>query len=120
MLGANASLRLAYGLGAALAPGRMEALRLAPSLTDHPEARLFVRAFGGHMILVGGLGLAALRRRRLAPAAVAAAVAIDLADVGVALIEARRRGRFEEDLTGGLVLSGLGAVTAALAGLGSR
>jgi hypothetical protein len=112
MLGANAGLRLAYGLGAALAPDRIATLRFAPALDDRPEARLFVRGVGGHMVLVGALGLAALRRPRLAPAAIAAAVAIDIADVGVALIEAARRGRLDPDLSGGLVFSGLGALSA--------
>jgi hypothetical protein len=115
LLGLNAGLRLAYGLGAAFSPQRMEALRLAPALAERPDGRLFVRAFGGHMILVGALGLASLRRRRGERAAVAAAVAIDLADIGVAVIEAQQRGRLEEDLNGGLAISGLGAVTAALA-----
>lgn len=118
ILVANAALRLTYGLGAALAPRRMEAMRLAPALADHPEARLFVRAFGGHMVLVGALGLATVRSPRLATAAVAAAVAIDLADVAVALVEAHQRKRLERDLIGGLVLSGLGALTAAAAATG--
>jgi hypothetical protein len=74
-----------------------------------------VRAFGGHMILVGGLGLLALRRRRGERGAAAAALAIDLADIGIALVEAQKRGRLEKDLSGGLVISGLGAATAALA-----
>jgi hypothetical protein len=116
LLGLNAALRLAYGLGAAFVPQKMEALRLAPALAERPDGRLFVRAFGGHMIIVGALGLAALRRRRGERIAIAAAVAIDLADVGVAVVEAQRRGRLEEDLSGGLAISGLGAVTAALAG----
>jgi len=98
----------------------MEALRLAPALAERPDGRLFVRAFGGHMVLVGALGLAALRWQRGEGIAVAAAVAIDLSDTGVAIVEAQRRGRLEEDLSGGLVISGLGAVTAALAGAASR
>jgi hypothetical protein len=119
LLGLNAGLRLGYGLGAALSPRRMEALRLAPALAERPDGRLFVRAFGGHMILVGALGLAALRRRRWERTAAAAALAIDLADIGVALVEAQRRGRLEQDLSGGLAISGFGAVTAALAGAAS-
>jgi hypothetical protein len=98
----------------------MEALRLVPALDGRPEGRLFVRAFGGHMILVGALGLAPLRRRRGERFAIAAAVAIDLADIGVALVEAERRGGLEQDLSGGLAISGLGAVTAALAGAAFR
>jgi hypothetical protein len=93
----------------------MEALRLAPALPERPDGRLFVRAFGGHMILVAALGIVALRRRQGERSAAAAAVGIDLADIAVALVEAQRRGRLEEDLGGGLVISGLGAVTAALA-----
>jgi hypothetical protein len=116
LLGANASLRVAYGLGATLVPDRMEAMRLAPSLADRPDARLFVRGFGAHLILVGVLGLVAVRRRRGESLAIKAAVAIDLADVGVALLEARRRGKLDQDLSGGLLISGLGALTAVLAG----
>jgi hypothetical protein len=115
LLGLNAGLRLAYGVGAALAPQSMEALRLAPALPERPDGRLFVRAFGGHMILVAALGLAAVLRRRGERGAAAAALGIDLADIGVALVEAQRRGRLEPDLSGGLVISGLGAATAALA-----
>lgn len=88
---------------------------MAPDTPERPAARLFVRAFGGHMIGVGALGLLALRRRRLERPAAWAALTIDLLDVSSALVEAARRGQLERDLVGGIVLSASGAISAALA-----
>jgi hypothetical protein len=111
----NAGARVAYGVGSLLSPAAMERLEMAPDTPECPEARLFVRAFGGHMIGVGTLGLLALRRRRLERLAAAAALAIDLADIASALVETAKRGRLERDLWGGIVLSASGAISAALA-----
>ena len=93
----------------------MARLKMAPDTPERPEARLFVRAFGGHMIGVGTLGLIALRQRRLERPAAVAAVAIDLADIVSALVEAAKRGQLESDLSGGIVISASGAISAALA-----
>ncbi|HEX4306719.1 MAG TPA: hypothetical protein VHZ54_11810 [Solirubrobacterales bacterium] len=115
LLSLNAGTRVAYGVGILLSPATMERLAMAPDTSDRPQARLFVRAFGGHMIGVGALGLFALRHRRLERPAAAAALAIDLADIASALVEATKRGRLESDLSGGIVFSASGAISAALA-----
>lgn len=88
---------------------------MAPDVPERPEAQLFVRAFGGHMVGVGVLGLLALRRRRLERAAAWAAVTIDVLDVSTALVEGAKRGRLDRDLSGGIVFSASGAISAALA-----
>jgi hypothetical protein len=111
----NAATRVGYGIGALLSPTTMERLELAPDTPERPEARLFVRAFGGHMIGVGALGLIALRQRRLERPAAWIAVAIDVADIFSALAEAAGRRRLERDLAGGIALSASGAISAALA-----
>lgn len=115
LLMVNAGSRFAYGVGALLSPSMMELLEMAPDVPERPEAQLFVRAFGGHMVGVGALGLLALRKRRLERAAAQVALAIDLLDVSSALVEAAKRGRLDRDLAGGIVLSASGAISAALA-----
>ncbi len=92
--------------------GRWE---LAADTRERPDARLFVRAFGGHMIGVGIFGVIALRRRRFERPAAWMAGAIDVLDVSSAVVEAARRGRLERDLVGGIAVSTAGAVTAAMA-----
>lgn len=111
----NAGSRLAYGLGALLSPATMERLEMAPDVPERPEAQLFVRAFGGHMVGVGGLGLVALRKRRLERVAAWGAVAIDSLDVLTALVERAKRGRLDRDLSGGIAFSASGAISAAFA-----
>ncbi len=115
LLTLNAGTRVAYGVGTLLSPAAMVRLRMAPDTSDRPEHRLFIRAFGGHMIGVGALGLLAHHRRRLARPAAAAALAIDLADIVSALVETAKRGRLESDLSGGIAFSASGAITAAMA-----
>jgi len=111
----NSGSRLAYGLGALFSPATMERLEMAPDVPERPEAQLFVRAFGGHMVGVATLGFAALRKRRLERAAAWGAVAIDSLDVTTALIEGAKRGRLDRDLVGGIVFSAVGAISAAFA-----
>lgn len=111
----NSAVRLAYGLGGLLAPGPMAKSRLAAETDGRPDARLFVRAFSAHQILVGALGLAAVRRRGLEAPAIAAAVAIDASDIASALAEGAERGRLDQDLGGGIAFSGAGLATAAWA-----
>jgi len=88
---------------------------MAPDVPERPEAQLFVRAFGGHMVGVGALGLLALRKRRLERAAACAALAIDVLDVATALVEGAKRGRLDRDLGGGIAFSSSGAISAAAA-----
>ena len=115
---ANIAFRLGYGVGGLIAPTAMAKLRLAPDLRERPDAQLFVRGFSAHQIAVAALGLASLRWRRLEQPAALAAVAIDAADMVAAAIEASERRRLDEDLTGGLIFSAAGAISAgaALAG----
>ena len=87
---------------------------MAPDVPERPEAQLFVRAFGGHMVGVGALGLLALRKRRLECAAAWAALAIDVLDVSTALVEGAERGRLDRDLNGGIAFSLSGAISAAV------
>ena len=115
LLFVNAATRVAYGAGALASPAMMERAGMAPDLPERPDGRLFVRAFGGHMVAVGSFGLLALHCRSQHRAAAAAALAIDVADVASALVEAGKRGRLERDLAGGIVFSAAGAITAALA-----
>jgi hypothetical protein len=111
----NVGSRLAYGVGTLLSPPTMERLKMAPNVVERPEAQLFVRAFGGHMVGVSALGLLALRKRRFERAAVWAAVTIDVLDISSALVEAAKRGRLDRDLSGGIIFSASGAISAALA-----
>jgi uncharacterized protein YjeT (DUF2065 family) len=115
LLSLNAGARVAYGVGSLLSPAAMNRLKMVPDTSERPDARLFVRAFGGHMIGVGALGLIALHHPRLERPAAAAAIAIDLADIVSTLVEAAKRGRLESDLSGGILLSASGAISAGLA-----
>lgn len=112
---ANAGLRMAYGIGGLLSPARMGQARLAADTPERPDARLFVRGFSAHQIGVAAIGLAGLRWSRLGQAAALAAVAIDLADMLAAAIEAGERSELSGDLVGGSMFSAAGAVTAAVA-----
>jgi hypothetical protein len=108
----NILFRLAYGVGALFSPTKMATTRLAADTEAQPEARLFVRGFGAHQVLVALLGLVGRRRRTIEKPAALAAVAIDLADMISAVAEARSRKVLDADLTGGLVFSAAGIATA--------
>jgi hypothetical protein len=110
----NSLFRMSYGVGALLVPSKMASLKLAADTADRPEARLFVRGFGAHQIAVAAVGLASRRRRGLEQPAAVAAIAIDVADMLSALVEARGRGQVNADLSGGLVFSAAGVATAAV------
>ena len=112
---ANSLFRLGYGVGALFAPSAMVGARMVPDTDDRPEARLFVRGFGGHQVAVAAVGLAGGRWRRLERPGIALAVAIDAVDMLSAAAEARARGRMDGDLVGGFALSAAGAATAAAA-----
>ncbi len=111
----NSLFRLTYGVGALLAPAKMASARLAADTEGQPQARLFVRGFGAHQVAVALLGLASRRWRRLEKPAALAAVAIDVADMISAVVEAGDRGQTDADLTGGLVFSATGVATAGIA-----
>lgn len=112
---ANAGFRLAYGIGGLLSPAALGRARLAADTPERPDARLFVRGFSAHQIGVAALGLASLRWTRLGRAAALAAIAIDLADMLSAAIEAGERAELNGDLVGGSMFSAAGALTAAAA-----
>jgi hypothetical protein len=117
LMAINAGFRMAYGIGGLLSPAAMARLQMAPDTPERPDARLFVRGFSAHQIGVAALGLLSLRQRRLERPAAFAAMAIDVADIVSALVEAKKRGRLEEDLTGGVVFSAAGVITAGVADL---
>jgi hypothetical protein len=99
----NVAFRMGYGIGGLLSPAAMARWQMAPDTSERPDARLFVRGFSAHQIAVATLGLAGLRWRRLQQPAALAAVAIDIADMLSAVVEAGKRGELEGDLAGGLV-----------------
>lgn len=109
----NAGFRIAYGVGGLLSPAAMGKLQMAADTPERPDARLFVRGFSAHQIGVASLGLASLRWPGLRRSAAIAAVAIDLADMLSAALEAGKRGEMQSDLVGGLVFSAAGVATAA-------
>lgn len=86
----NAGIGLAYGVVVARWPSSTAdtPLPLAPNTDELPEARLFAGGFSAHQVGVGLAGLA------------------------TTLLEARARGRWDEDLVGGAVFSGAGLATA--------
>ena len=105
LLGGGA-VRLAIGAGYLVVPSAMTGAQLAPNTDDSPDARLFVRGFGGHQVLPAAFTLAELRDRRLLAPALALNLLIDGFDVTSALLEARARARVDRTLAGGLALSG--------------
>ena len=107
--------RVAYGAAALFAPRRMVAAGFAPDTGDLAEARLLLRAFGGHQLLVGALTLGAVWKPALARPASILSLAIDTFDVGSAALEIRDRGGVDPALLGGIGLSGAGIVTFAVA-----
>jgi hypothetical protein len=111
----NAGFRMAYGIGGLLSPAAMGKLQLAADTPERPDARLFVRGFSAHQIGVAALGLVSLRWQRLERGAAIAAVAIDVADMLSAVVEADQRQESGADLVGGLIFSAAGVVTAAAA-----
>jgi hypothetical protein len=112
---ANSLVRLAYGVGALLAPSAMAAAGFVPEVEGRGDARLFVRGFGAHQIGVAALGLASLGQRELERPAMALAVAIDVLDMASAVAEGSDRGQMEADVIGGFLFSSMGAASAAAA-----
>jgi hypothetical protein len=117
-VGANALIRLAYGIPALANPSRQlfGKIALAPDTDDFPPARLFVRGFASHQIGVALVGLVSLGRPGLRRPAMALAAAIDLADIASAAVEAQARSSLGSDALRGMVFSSAGLLSA-LAGL---
>jgi hypothetical protein len=113
----NAAIRLAYGVAVLLSPFRPVSgtLQLAPDTDGHPEARLFVRGFAAHQLGAGALGLLGAGNRDLRRSAMLLAAATDASDFASAAIEAKSRGRVDPDLSGGMLFSSAGLLSAVLA-----
>jgi hypothetical protein len=114
LIAANAAIRLGYGVAAFLSPstplfGRVP---LAPDTDDFPEARLFIRGFAAHQIAVAAVGLASLSRPSLRRPAMLLAATTDAADIAAAMMDARARGRIDQDLGGGIAFSSAGLASA--------
>jgi hypothetical protein len=102
-------VRSAWGLGAFAGPDSMRRAQLTggPDL-DLPDARLYVRGFGAHQVLIGGFTLAATRSRHLLRAALVMSALLDSVDIASGVAEARARGGLDRTLAGGIVFSGAG------------
>jgi hypothetical protein len=77
--------------------------------------RLLLRAFGGHLLVSGCLTLAGTGALRHARPAAALCLLINAFDVTAAILERRTRGHRDPMTTGGIALSGSGAVVFAAA-----
>ena len=113
----NAAIRLAYGVAVLVAPSRPAFVRLplAPDTEKYPEWRLFVRGFAAHQLGVGLLGLIGTANPDLRRAGMLLAAATDASDIAAAAIEAGSRQRLDPDLSGGILFSSAGLLSAALA-----
>jgi hypothetical protein len=101
---AGSVARLAYGLGAVLAPEWMGG-RLAPTLQGHPDPRMNLRGFGGAQSAVALYTLAMARTRDGARSAVALNGLVDGCDAVVSALEIRARGRVDLSGGGGVALN---------------
>jgi hypothetical protein len=116
LAGIGSALRAAYGLGAFAAPGAMGRARLTGRDLDAPDARLFVRGFGAHQLLIAGFtAFAALRDEELLRPALVLSLLLDAVDVASAAAEVPSRGRIDLTLAGGFAISGGGMALFALA-----
>ena len=111
---ANAVVRLGYGLAALTNPSKPAFGRvpLAPDTEAFPEARLFIRGFAAHQIAVGLVGIAGAAHPALRRPGMLLAAATDFSDIASAVVEAAARGRMESDLSGGIIFSAAGLVSA--------
>lgn len=114
----GSTARLAYGLGAMLAPEWMGG-RLAPELRGHPDPRMNLRGFGGAQSAIAIYSLTAATTPARARSLLRLNVLVDALDAGVSLLERRDRGRFDQMAAGGVAvnLAGLACWTSALAAL---
>jgi hypothetical protein len=110
----GSTARLAYGVGAMLAPEWMGG-RLAPTLQDHPDPRMNLRGLGGTQTGVALYTLATARSAQGARAALRLNALVDAFDGGVSLLERRDRGEIDRIVAGGVAvnLAGLLCWTAA-------
>jgi hypothetical protein len=105
-------VRGAWGIGALAAPKAMRSAQLTGGRDlDRPDARLYVRGFGGHQVLMAGFTIAALRSDDLLRPALVLDVLLDGLDIASAVAEIPARGELDRTLTAGIVFSGVGALT---------
>jgi hypothetical protein len=114
----GSSARLAYALGAVLAPERMDG-RLAPRLHGHPDPRMNLRGFGGAQSGIAIYTLTAARTPQGARSALLLNTLVDGFDAMVSLLEWRDRRGVDRAVAGGLAfnLAGLACWTIAAAAL---
>lgn len=80
MLGGTA-VRINRGCRLSLVPSRMAAAPRAPDTDHEPDARLFVRGFGGHQFVTGAVTLATARTPQLSSPALMLNLLIDTLDM---------------------------------------
>src|SRR6185312_6620145 len=115
LMAIGSAVRIAYGVGALLAPVKMAQARYAPDTHALEDPRLLLRAFGGHQLVTGCLTLAAICSRRYARQAASLSLLIDIVDVGSAALELGARGDVDQTVLGGIAISGSGILTFAAA-----
>jgi hypothetical protein len=117
---AGSAARLAYGLGAVLAPEWMDERRLAPSLRSHPDPRMNLRGFGGAQSAIALFTLSSLGSPAQARTALRLNALADGLDTVVSLLEGRDRGRFDYMAAGGVAVNVAGLAICALAAAALR
>jgi hypothetical protein len=101
---AGSATRLAYGLGAVLAPEWMSG-RLAPQILSHPDPRMNLRGFGGAQSAIGIYTLMAATTPDGARRVLRLNALVDALDTVVSLLEWRDRGKFDEMAAGGVAVN---------------
>lgn len=104
IMGAGGLLRLAYGLGALIAPDRLSN-RVAPDVRGHAPGRMDFRGFGGLHVNVAAATLLSAFQRRHMREVLTLNLGCEIADTAVGLLEWRDRGGLDRIVTGSLVLS---------------
>jgi hypothetical protein len=97
-------VRLAYGVGAMLAPEWM-AGRLAPTLQKHADPRMNLRGFGGAQTGIALYTLVTATTRQRAKTLLGLNVLVDALDAGVTLLERRDRGVLDRMVAGGAAVN---------------
>ena len=115
----GSAVRLAYGLGAVLAPESMGG-RLAPTLRGHPDPRMNLRGFGGAQSAIALYTLTTATSESRARDLLLLNVLVDGLDTVVSLLEWRDRGRLDEMAAGGIAVNVAGLTCWGLAHVALR
>jgi hypothetical protein len=107
LVAVGALFRVAYGLGALLAP-RFIAGRYAAA---EPDSVMNLRGFGGQHIAVGIFTLISSRSRELARPALLLNAGIEVCDAVAGALEVRERGAQDPIAVGGVLLPFVGLTT---------